>query len=394
MNGGILLSAITKDRAREILSNLVAIPSVNPMGRPYARAERVERGVADYIESLFASYNAKLERQPYSTLHENLLIFVPGQTDGPCTLLESHMDTVPADDWPDMAFTPRLEEDILYGRGACDDKGPLTSMILAVMDLLETGARPYFPTLLLCAGDEEHAQTGIRTFRDSPYRLGRGIFGEPTSCLPVVQHRGTIRWDITVHGKSAHTSKPYLGVNAILGMMDVIAALQEHQRDVQARYTSDLLPGPALTVTMIHGGRTRNAVPDECTISVDYRIVPGMKLEESLEEVKRRLEKLGHKITHHPFQIMTRPLDTSPGDPFSQQVLEVCRRYIGPEAQLQGVPYGTDAAWVSDLIPALVLGPGSIDSAHAVDEHIDLNEVVTCAQIYRDILFLVPTDPC
>jgi acetylornithine deacetylase len=302
------------------------------------------------------------------------------------------MDTVPADDWPDTAFTPRLEGDILYGRGACDDKGPLTSMILAVMDLLETDTRPHFPALLLCAGDEEHAQTGIRTFRNSPYKLGRGIFGEPTSCLPVVQHRGTIRWDITVHGKSAHTSKPHLGVNAILGMMEVIAALQEHQRDVQTRYTSDLLPGPALTVTMIHGGRTRNAVPDECTISVDYRIVPGMGLEESLEEVKQRLAQLGHKITHQPSQIMTRPLDTSPNDPFSRQVWEVCRHYVGPEAQLQGVPYGTDAAWVSDLIPALVLGPGSIDSAHAVDEHIDLNEVVTCAQIYRDILLLGPTD--
>lgn len=387
------MTAITKDRAREILSNLIAIPSVNPMGHPYTRTERVEREVADYIESLFAPYGARMERQPYNAMHENLLIVVPGQTNGPCTLLESHMDTVPADDWPDTAFIPRLEGDILYGRGACDDKGPLASMILAVMELLETGARPHFPALLLCAGDEEYAQTGIRTFRDTPYKLGRGIFGEPTNCLPVVQHRGTIRWDITVHGKSAHTSKPHLGVNAILGMMDVIAALQVHQRDVQARYTSDLLPGPALTVSMIHGGRTRNAVPDACTISVDYRIVPGMELEESLEEVKQRLEKLGHKITHRPSQIMTRPLDTSPDDPFSQQVLEVCRRYIGLEAQLQGAPYGTDAAWVSDLIPALVLGPGSIDSAHAVGEHIDLNEVVTCAEIYRDILLSGPTDP-
>jgi acetylornithine deacetylase len=380
------MTAITKENAARILSDLIALPSVNPMGRPFTGTERVERRVADYIENLFAPYGVPMERDPYSEMHENLLVTVPGRTNGPALLFESHMDTVPADDWPDRAFVPRWEGDTLFGRGACDDKGPLVSMILATLAVLESATPPPRPILFLAAGDEEYNQTGILHFRNRNDSLAGGVFGEPTNCLPIVQHKGTIRWDITVHGRSAHTSRPELGVNAILGMMDVIHALKEHQCELQHRHTNPLLTGPLLTVSRIQGGRIRNAVPDECTISVDFRILPGMELKPSREEVVRRLAGLGHQITHHECQIMTPPLNTLPDDPFAQRVLAACREVVGPQAQLSGEPYGTDAAWVTDRTPALVLGPGSIASAHAIDEHIDIAEVVRCAEIYRRIM--------
>src|SRR5439155_24358872 len=117
----------------------------------FAEAWPVESEVADYIASLFAPYGVETVRQSYSATHENLLIVVPGKTDGPATLFESHMDTVPAEDWSDRAFTPRVEGDRVFGRGACDDKGPLTAMILAALDLLESGTTPPHPVLLLAA---------------------------------------------------------------------------------------------------------------------------------------------------------------------------------------------------------------------------------------------------
>src|SRR5581483_8854456 len=200
------MTAITKENAARILSDLIALPSVNPMGRPFTGTERVERRVADYIENLFAPYGVPMERDPYSAMHENLLVTVPGRTNGPALLFESHMDTVPADDWPDRAFEPRWEGDTLFGRGACDDKGPLVSMILATLAVLESATPPPRPILFLAAGDEEYNQTGILHFRDRNDSLAGGVFGEPTNCLPIVQHKGTIRWDITVHGRSAHTS--------------------------------------------------------------------------------------------------------------------------------------------------------------------------------------------
>lgn len=382
------MSVMTVDRAKTILTDLIAIPSVNPMGRPWDGATPVERGVVEYMEALFGPYGVRMERQAVSATHENLLISVPGRTDGPAALFESHMDVVPADDWKERAFTPRVEGDLVYGRGACDDKGCLVAMMLAVMDLLETGTVPPRPVLLLAAGDEEYAQTGIKHFRDTNCAVGRGIFGEPTRLRPVVQHKGALRWDITVHGRSAHTSQPELGVNAILGMMEVIAALGKHQKALRERYASPLITGPSLTVTMIQGGRTRNAVPDECTIALDFRLIPGMDRFAAYREVVDLLDSLGLSISHSDFQLQTRPLNTSPTDPFSQEVLAVCRRHAGPDIELAGVPYGTDASWMADRAPVLVLGPGSIDSAHAIDEHVDINEVVQCAAIYREIMLL------
>jgi acetylornithine deacetylase len=78
-------------------------------------------------------------------------------------------------------------------------------------------------------------------------------------------------------------------------------------------------------------------------------------------------------------------LNTPLSDPFCRTVLEICRRYGGSGIELAGVPYGTDAAYIADRAPTLVLGPGSIASAHAIDEEIDIEEVVACAKIYRDI---------
>lgn len=380
------MSSITRERALKLLTDLIAIPTVNPMGRDLKLTEPVERWAVDYIEALFRPYGVSMERQAVSPAHESLLVSIPGAREVPATLLESHIDTVPADDWSDRAFTPRVEGDLVFGRGACDDKGPLVSMILAVLDVLESGVVPPNPILFLAAGDEEYAQLGIRYFREQNLPVGRGVFGEPTSLVPIVQHKGTLRWDITVHGKSAHTSRPELGVNAIHGMITVIAEIGKHQAELRQRFTNPRITGPSLTVTMIRGGRTRNAVPDECTIALDFRVLPGMDLGESRAEFIARLDTLGLSITHSDLQIQTPPLNTAPDAPFTRQVLEICRRHAGSAIEPAGVPYGTDAAWLSDRAPALVLGPGSIATAHAIDEQIDINEVVTCAEIYRDIL--------
>jgi len=380
------MSVLTLDNARQMICELIALPTVNPMGREWSGATPIERPVTEYLERLFAPYGVRIERQAVSAMHENLLIVVPGRTDAPATLFESHMDTVPADDWPDRAWTPRVEGDLVFGRGACDDKGCLAAMALAVLDLLETGETPPAPVWFLAAGDEEYAQAGIIHFRESGVPLGRGIFGEPTGLVPVVQHRGTLRWDITIHGKSAHTAKRELGINAIDGAVEVIVALRELEASLQPRYPSQLTPGPALTVSMIQGGRTRNAVPDACTLSVDFRLAPGMIWESALAETKAFLAKLPWQLTHHAPQMTTPALATDPDGAFSQAVLALCRKHGGAHLALGGMPYGTDASWVADRIPALVLGPGDIAYAHAIDERISVSELLTCARLYRDIL--------
>lgn len=377
---------MNKDAALTMLTDLIAIDSINPMDKPHKGAQPVEHRVCAYLEDVFAQYDVKVERDLYSERHENLMVTIPGaRTDAP-TFFEAHADTVPADDWGPESLVPRVEGDMVYGRGACDDKGSLVSMVLALVDVVESGDTPADTVLFMAAGDEEYAQTGIKRFRTENRLIGRAIFGEPTSLAPIVQHKGTIRWDMKVVGRSAHTSRPELGVNAIHGAMQVIDAIALHETSVQQRFTNELMTPPTLTVTMIDGGRTRNAVPDLCTISVDYRIVPGMVPQEARDAVIEALASLSLGIEHSDVQLITPPLATDPADPFSQSVLATCQANGDTGVELEGRPYGTDASWVSDIAPAIVLGPGSIDHAHAIGECVDINEVLACARIYRDIM--------
>jgi acetylornithine deacetylase len=375
------------DRVAELLCDLIALPTVNPMGRPYHGDSPVERPVTEYLEHLFSPFGLPIERKRCSPVHESLLITIPGRTSEPGTLLEAHMDTVPADDWPDRAFQPRREGTVIYGRGACDDKGSLAAMVIALLEILDAGERPPQTVWFLAAGDEEYAQTGIRQFvAEHAAPIGRGIFGEPTECVPVVQHKGTIRWDITLHGRSAHTSQPELGRNAILDAMRLIGYLAQYQEQLCRRFTSLWVSGPTLTVTMIHGGRTRNAVPDDCTLAVDFRILPGMDRRQSVDELLASLEALQLPITHGDFQCFAPALNTSPDDPLVQTALALCRKMLGLHVMPAGVPYGSDAGWVPDGVPAIVLGPGNIAHAHAVDEYVDLAQVAQCAALYRQLL--------
>ena len=231
------------ERCTGLLATLVATNTVNPMGRPYGCTLPVERKAIEIIEELFQPHQGvvTLRRQPCNALHESLVIEWPANTGRSPGLFESHVDTVPADTWADRAWIPRTVGNRLVGLGACDDKGSLAAMLIAMLELLEQGIAPPRPIILLCAADEEYSQAGIKCFLDEyTGPLAYGVFGEPTQLRPVVQHKGTVRWDITVHGRGAHTSRPELGVNAITGMMDVIAELRIYQELLQARSYSKL----------------------------------------------------------------------------------------------------------------------------------------------------------
>ena len=375
------------DRAVSLLTDLIALQTVNPMGRPYDGPLPVERPVVEYLERLFAPFGVKCERQSCSPLYESLLITVPGEESDRGTLFESHMDTVPADDWADRAFVPRISNGKIYGRGACDDKGSLAAMVLALVQLLESGKQPPSTVWLLAAGDEEHSQCGIRHYMSqSPSPMGRAVIGEPTGTIPVIEQKGVIRWDITVHGRSAHTSQPENGRSAILDMLRVIEELSRHETDLQRRYQNPLMTGPTIAVTMIHGGRTRNAVPDECTIAVDFRLLPQMDRGLAMEELKRGLRSLQIPLTHSDFQCNVPGLRTPANDSFVQRVVSLCRDRLGRDVAPAGVPYGSDACWMPAEVPTIVLGPGDIAQAHGVDEYVELEQVHHCAAVYYQIM--------
>ncbi|MDC0935121.1 M20/M25/M40 family metallo-hydrolase [Pirellulales bacterium] len=374
----------------ELLAALVRARTVNPMGGEYECNVPVERPGIEIVEEWLTPYRDRIsmERQSCGTRHENLVIRLEGKSDAPAALFESHLDTVPAEDWGNAAFEPVITSGELFGRGACDDKGSMTAMIAALVRTAARDEPPPGPVVLVCAGDEEFTQSGIRHFLEQTEEtFAFAVFGEPTQLNPVVQHMGSIRWDLTVRGKSAHTSRPDLGRNAILGMVEVVAALGRCQQQLQQIWHNPYVTGPLLTVTMIEGGRTRNSTPDECTIAVDFRTVPGMDAVAAKQSVVEFVsDEVAWEIRHSPDQLAMPPLQTDSEHEFCQQALAICRDVAGDTVKFRGEPYGTDAAWLRGQCPAIVLGPGDIAHAHAIDEKVAIDDVVQATEIYARLM--------
>src|SRR5215217_1864709 len=204
-----------------------------------------------------------------------------GPAKAPTIVLHGHLDVVPAR--PEQ-FSPRVEGDRLFGRGAYDMKGGLASMMLAVHDLVgHDKVRVHF----VCVADEESEeieQRGSDYLVEQGYLGDFAITGEPTDLHIGIQAKGVLAMRIEVTGRAAHGSTPWVGDNAVLKAIDVFRGIESLPF---ARESSDLFDRPSINLGRIWGGDALNKVPDACVIDVDVRYLPGQDPEEILDAVAR-----------------------------------------------------------------------------------------------------------
>ena len=148
------------------LRELIATPSVNPMGRAVDGPEYFEARLTNYLEQLAAKHRLASLRQTVAPQRDNLLIRIDGdptiEQGGALVLLEAHQDTVPVDGMTIPPFDPQVRDGRVYGRGSCDNKGGLTAMLAAVVRLAEERPRPRPTVMLACTVNEEHGFTGAK----------------------------------------------------------------------------------------------------------------------------------------------------------------------------------------------------------------------------------------
>jgi acetylornithine deacetylase len=288
-----------------------------------------------------------------------------------------------------MGLPVRREGDRIVGRGACDTKGSGAAMVAAIARLAE---RPERPTVVFAGtADEEVGMTGARALVDQLPPVDAAIIGEPTSLLPVRVHNGLLRFRIVARGRSAHTSRAHLGVNAVAAAARAVLAIQDDLVPrLQAR--AHPLAGPALaTAAMIRGGVAPNLVPEWAEIEVDRRIAPGEDPLAALAELDALLEDLrlrGDDLIRDAPAIEHPPVETAADHPLVRLAESVVAAEVGRPVVAGGVPYGTDGSCLSGIggIPCVVLGPGSIDQAHTDDEWVPADEVVAAARIYEALV--------
>lgn len=385
----------------QTLCELVAIPSVNPMGRPVSGPEFYEYRMTDCLEKLFARLGLPSQRQSIEPMRENIVARLDGAVSpaagGRVVMLEAHQDTVPVDGMTIPPWTPQVKDGRVYGRGACDIKGGMAAMLGAISRLAEERP-PSMPTVIMaCSVNEEHGYSGASDLERLwapganvviPRRPDACIVAEPTNLHVVIAHKGACRWRCHTRGKAAHSSQPHLGHNAIYAMSRVVSALEEYARDVRGLVPAHRLCGEAsLSVGMIRGGLSVNTVPDQCTIEIDRRVLPGedglAAQRQVIDYVASRLPA-GFPIEHEVPYIKGTPLNDDANGVLAAGLSRVASELYGKGDRI-GVPYGTDAAKTAlQGVPSVVFGPGSIDQAHTADEWLAIDELEKASEVlYR-----------
>ena len=355
----------------KLLRELVALPSVNPAFLPEGDARAGERNVAEFLAATAANAGLEVSFQPVFPGRSNIFARLsPSGKMRQRILLAPHLDTVVAED---HQFVPRIKDGRLFGRGACDAKGTVAAMLSALCQLAANHRRPA-ETEIMFVGlvDEENAQAGSRALAAKKFQADLAIVGEPTRLAVVTAHKGTLWLRLKTRGKSAHGALPDLGRNAIHSMARIVDLLQTKYAAQLERKRHPLLGNATVSVGVISGGTQPNIVPDECTILIDRRTLPG----ETETSVWREINALLKSNCLHATYVDDKQapcfaLETNIRNPLVKRFLQSTgqRRPVG-------VHYFCDAAVLAQSgIPSVAFGPGDIAHAHTADEWVPLKSL-------------------
>jgi succinyl-diaminopimelate desuccinylase len=301
-----------------------------------------------------------------------LLAATVGAESGPTIVLHGHIDVVPGDAGQ---FTPRVDGDRLYGRGAYDMKGGLAAMMAATCRLARQSAvKVHF----VCVSDEETSEEDGLRGSDQIVRLGYNgdfaITGEPTNLHIGIQAKGVLAIRIEVTGRSAHGSTPWLGDNAVLKAVDVFRGIETLPF---TRESSEMFDRPSISLGRILGGDAINRVPDHCAIDVDIRYLPGQDAEEILAGIGA-LE--GAEVAH---VFHRKPIVVERENPYVQLLADAVLNVTTLE---ESIAVGRDGT--SDVISFLEAGTPGVEFGPAGEGHHGPEEWVSIDSLgrYRDAL--------
>ncbi|MDD9985891.1 MAG: ArgE/DapE family deacylase [Spirochaetaceae bacterium] len=372
------------------LQEVVAIPSVNP-GLPGGTDG--ERGMADYLTRFFADAGIACEEWDALPGRPNVVATLPGRDPTRAVLFECHMDTATAEGMTIEPFEPVVKDGKVFGRGSADTKAGGVAMLHAMLRIARSGEPPPVSVMYAGAVDEEYRMRGAAALADAlpacGTRVVAAVVAEPTELRIVRAHKGIIRAVIDVHGTAAHSSKPHLGASSIGAAARLITAFDEEVGAGFAALDDGITGVPTHNVGTIHGGLQVNFVPAECRMELDRRILPSEDFDAVLDPYRRiaarAAEDAGVTIDVTE-DLSIEPMETPADAPIVAGAAAAVRAVTGT-ASVEGEPYGTDAAKLSAAgIPSIVLGPGSIDQAHAAVEWIECAQVRQAVEVYHRIM--------
>jgi acetylornithine deacetylase len=322
----------------ELTRALVDIDSVTP------NEEEVGNYLGVYLSELASRTGGHVEHMPVEPHRFNVFAW----WDQPVVTLSTHMDTVPP------FFPSNEDEDHIWGRGACDTKGIIASMIKAVEALVHEGVRS---TALLFVVGEERNSAGAYAAAQTPRGSRFIVNGEPTESKLALGSKGALRYEIVAQGRMAHSAYPHLGDSAIEKLLDALNGLRGVRLPVDP-----ILGASTLNIGTIHGGRAPNVIPDHAQAEVFIRLV---------DDGDSTRQAIAEAVS---------------GSAEAREVLCIPALHLGALDGFETtvVSYTTDIPAFGDAWgKPYLFGPGSIHFAHTDHERIPKAELNDAVHIYQ-----------
>ncbi|MFD1392901.1 ArgE/DapE family deacylase [Lacticaseibacillus jixianensis] len=372
------------DEADKFLQELVQIDT--------STATTNESAVARVIQKKLAAAGIDSKLIPYAEGRDNLVAeFGDGQ---PIFVFTGHQDVVNTGDlskWTYPPFAAHIENGRLYGRGASDMKSGLAAEVLAFIALKQSGFAHHV-RLLLTIG-EEYGAMGAQQLTDAGYAddIAAMLVGEPTAGKIEFGHAGSYNYKVKSYGKSAHSSLPALGTNAIVKLTDFILAERTLFDDVPV----DPVIGPLVhSVTVLKAGDQVNTIPDYAELAGNIRPTPSFmneKVTARLQEAVAKIDAAGagnlkFELTHTFYPVLT-PTDSKLVTRANEAIESVSGKKLALTIS-HGATDASDFTKSKNKFETIIYGPGDEDKnlSHQINEYVSLDRYHTVIKEYEAIV--------
>lgn len=360
----------------EIFEALMAQDTINPPGN--------EKRGALCLKEIFDREGIPCEVQD---LGNNRANFIASFGEGDKILEYSgHLDVVPCvGDWQHTAIGTTEEGELIYGRGACDMKGGVAAMCSAAISMFRDKTPLNGQIHLTFVADEEDANLGMHAFLDSHKAATYTILGEPTDLHVAIAHRGVGRYYIDLLGHACHAALRSTEETAVAKAARAVMAIEDLNKQLESM-THDVLPSPSIVVTMVQGYEKDNVVPGKVRLLVDFRVLPGMTEPQTRKLVQDALDAhgiVGFELTKHFFMPGG---EVAQAHPFVSACVEQAEKLNERKEAPQAFGASCEQCFLVEAGSAtVIIGPGSLDQAHTVDEFVEKAQLLRAAKLYREI---------
>jgi putative selenium metabolism hydrolase len=314
-------------------------------------------------------------------------------------LYDSHLDTVGIGDrtrWHIDPFAGEMRDGVVYGRGACDDKGGIAGMVLGLKLLTELAAQGDFTLYVVGIVQEEDCE-GLALsvlLEETGLEPDCVVLGEPSNLTISRGHRGRAEIEVVTRGRSCHASAPERGDNAIYRMAPII----EGVKWMNGRLASHPFLGEgSIAVTSVDcSTASRNAIPDQCRVFIDRRVVPA----DTRESIAREIDEIA-RFTEGEVRITSYAKPSYKGcrrerekffpawvvgeeDPVVAKSVETCRLLFGGAPVVGKWAFSTDGNYSMGVrsIPTVGFGPGEERHTHSVEDQVRADDLWKAAAFY------------